>query len=222
MSQQEKVIHYNSPEAATLRTFVDVTGHNLDESLITQETAWLHQAPRLQFWEDRTGRLWPTANDPRAEHMARWCGCTHVNCSRCGVTISKDSTICPACHLLQKQEKHAERLKENRAAIPSAMQWLYSDTFDQYVEGIKAAQELAAEEGVTVAALALYFCDPNHAQELDADDFFRDDLPEDGDVPDELSIAAAEFNAKVEAYGHPLSFSPNMDRAALVPEPDPS
>lgn len=53
-TKTEKVIHYNSPEAATYQT-------------------------GLSGWVDRYGRFW--GND---EHMARYCGATHKDCETCG------------------------------------------------------------------------------------------------------------------------------------------
>ena len=66
IKETEKIVMYDSPEAATYRT--DIKG-----------------------WVSRDGHFYGD-NGPSAEHGARWSGCTHMNC-KCGTSMRKESPL---------------------------------------------------------------------------------------------------------------------------------
>ena len=89
---------------------------------------------------------------------------------------------------------------------------LYSEARDQYyITPDDAAEDL--EEDQTLADLRLVICEPNYVRQLEPD-YFCDDLPEDGDVPDDVAEAMEAFNKAVA--GIVLSWSPGKKALAMA------
>jgi len=150
-------------------------------------------------WVSRDGRFY--GDD---EHLARWAGATAIRCEQCHKpTDSKSFTKCETCRGAGDAEKFA---KAERAPYTEGM--LYSDSHDRYFVDPAEAREFAEDNGITLESMRLYLCTPNWARHLD-EDFFVDELPEDGEVPDELKIAMDAFNHAVKAYRRPLSWAPS-------------
>ena len=76
---------------------------------------------------------------------------------------------------------------------------LYSEARDQYYSTPDdAAEDL--EDDQTLADLRLVICEPNYVRQIEPD-YCCDDLPEDGDVPDEVAEAMEAFNEAAEGLG---------------------
>ena len=73
--EKDKVIHYDSPEAAVFKT-------------------------GIEGWVSADGRFWG-----KDEHMARYCGCTHVKCQGCGNYTEKHWTHCEDCRTKNADER---------------------------------------------------------------------------------------------------------------------
>jgi hypothetical protein len=183
----EKVIHYDSPEAAKL---VTVTG-----------------------WVSSTGFFYGEKED-----MARWAGCTHIKCRKCGTPTEKAWTACQACRHKGEIERY-EALKKEKWDLATP---LYSDSHDKYFfdfgELVDFLRDLLADdESITVDDLRLKICKPNMPREIDGD-HFSDDMPEDrDDLPKAIEEAIEAFNAVMRAQP-PLSWSP--DNIAAIVEID--
>lgn len=67
------------------------------------------------------------------------------------------------------------------------------------------------ENEIDLADLMIVACEPIYARLLDTD-FFAECLADDGELPDALVKAIEDFNAKVEAYPHALSWVPTNKR----------
>ena len=140
------------------------------------------------------------------ERTARYRGCTHVPCDRCGAPTPKVYKTCQGCRELTLIAKYE--------AMPRG-QWdgqamLYSETLDRYYDTPDdAAEDL--EDDQTLADLRLVICEPNYVPLIEPDDYC-DMLPEDGDVPDEVAKAMDAFNAAVA--GIILSWSPGKTALA--------
>ena len=67
----------------------------------------------------------------------------------------------------------------------------------------------------TLADLRLVICEPNYVRQLEPD-YCCDELPDDGDVPDEVAEAMEAFNTAVA--GIVLSWSPGKKALALPDE----
>lgn len=158
---------------------------------------------------DTHGRFWG-----EDERMARWSSCTHVRC-QCGGLAERHWTACPDCR--------AKKAAERYAAMPK-VEWnggsfVYSDSHDRYFQDydelVDYIRDLRADDSsVTVDDLRLIICEPNMAREIDGGDHFGDDLPEDGELPDELQQAIDALNAVIRKQP-PLSWSPGK-QAAIV------
>jgi len=147
-----------------------------------------------EVWVSRSGRI------SLDESVARYDGCTHTACGKCGEPTRKSWTICDKCRTIAAVERYNAKPKEA---------WdgegvVFSEAREQYYD----ENDLAAleEKGECLTALMLVLCDPVFANPIE-EDYFCDVLPEDGEVPDAIMDAAGVFNKAMEAYG-PLSWYP--------------
>lgn len=163
----------------------------------------------IKGWVSRCGHYF--GNGSNSEKMARYAGCTHVACVHCGRPALKGFAACPECRALAwiAQYESMPRAEWDGKAM------IYSDARDRYYNSPDdAADDL--EDGETMADLRLMICEPNYVRQIDQD-FCYDELPEDGDIPDEVAAAIDEFNRAVS--GIVLSWSPGKF-ALAVPEPE--
>ena len=159
----------------------------------------------LSGWVSRDGRFYGEGES--AEKAARYDGCTHRACRDCGEPAEKSWLICRQC------QDNADR--ERFDALP-AEEWdgvamLYSETRDAYYSDPDEATD-NLDDGMTLADLRLVICVPNRVRELDGD-YCHDELPDDGELPDNVEEAMAAFNAAVA--GIVLSWSPGKKRLKL-------
>lgn len=85
---------------------------------------------------------------------------------------------------------------------------IYSELTEKYYsEPSEALRDLGLTKTGSVEELMLVICEPIYPTELDVHDYYIDDLPEDGEVPYELVVAAMEYNKVVRECG-PLSWWP--------------
>ena len=157
----------------------------------------------ISGWVSRDGRFF--GDD---ERLARWSGCTHCPCSECGAMTSKHRTICDPCH--------AKREDANYAAMPTK-EWdgdtpLYSHKDDKYFFG--DVLEYCEDEDRKPEDLQLVICEPAYGRPIDSD-YFCDELPEDGEVPDVIAVAMQALNKAIKEAG-PLSWLPGKYAAIGV------
>lgn len=184
MNHDDKIILPDSPEAATYQ-------------------------PMAGGWVTSDFRLW--GKGLGAEKAARYHGCTHVRCQRCGEITPKEYALCDACCNKADAERYA--------AMPRA-KWdgetpLYSERNDRFYNTPEEASDDAMEAGVSVDDLRLVICEPVYATPL-CSDYCCDDLPYDADLPDEIADAIDAFNEAVA--GVILSWRPR--KTALDLEED--
>lgn len=164
----EKIIMFDSPEAAQFRT--DIKG-----------------------WVSRGGRFF--GDGPSAEADARYHSCTHRPCRECGAPTIKRYIKCDACRELADIARYQAMPRaewDGKAMLYSET----TDRF--YSDLGEAEDHLdEMEERCTFADLRLVICEPNYVRKLDPDDF-ADDLPEEGDLPDGVRKAIDEFNRAVD------------------------
>lgn len=138
------------------------------------------------------------------ERTARYAGCTHRPCDDCGQPVPKMYVRCASC-----REKQVQARYEAMPAAPwDGVQMVYSEKRDEYYASPDDAED-ELDDDESVAALRLVLCTPNHVRSLDCDDF-ADDLPEDGEAPDELLAAIDAFNEATS--GVVLSWRPGKSR----------
>lgn len=155
-------------------------------------------------WVARTGQFW--GDD---EHMARYCGSTHKVCE-CGEIVEQRS-FCQKCARSRSLAKYASM--EQRPWDGDAM--LFSDATDEYFRDLSEAEDHAFDNGMSLAELRLIICEPTFARQIDGNEHFSDDLPEDGDLPAEISNAFDALNEAIRKCTTPLSWSPGQYALAL-------
>jgi hypothetical protein len=89
-----------------------------------------------------------------------------------------------------------------------------SDTFFWNADDIEYYCE---DHDIKADDLKLVICEPVYAREVDPEEFYFDDLPEDNkdEVPKELAAAFEELNKKILDYKTPLSWVPGKFKAEL-------
>lgn len=168
---------------------------NQAEKVILRDSSEAATPVTITAWRSAKGRLFFD------ESTARYDGSTHTCCSDCGKISENPYTVCKPCRDLRDEAKYD--------AMPRS-EWdgkamLYSDVRDKYYDSIEYAED-DLEENEILADLRLIICEPNYARQLDPD-YFIDELPEDGDLPDWLEEAVVAFN-KAISNGEPLSWTP--------------
>jgi hypothetical protein len=145
------------------------------------------------------------------EEGARQAAATHFNC-KCGNGVREKFRIyCDSC----EPPKQQPTFKDWDGKTP-----LYCNANDRYFFDPSEIDDFLSDNEFTVENLDLRICEPNYYNEVNSD-YWEDVMPEDGDgdLPKELAEALAEFNAKIEAYGKPASWSPTKYRTKYNPEP---
>lgn len=177
------------------------------KEMVMQDSPEAASMRTVTGWVSRNGRFWGA--DERA---ARYDGCTHVACRHCGKPVEKGWTACEACRDMAKDAKY--KAMPRKAWDGASM--LFSHSRDEYFNDIDGA-EAALDDGETLDDLRLVICEPNRGRRLD-EDYFWDELSEDGELPDCLLLAIETFNAAI-ATAPPLSWSPGkfaLDTTALT------
>ncbi len=161
-------------------------------------------------WVSRDGRFYG-----EDERIARYAGSTHSRCSDCGKPCSKNWLVCDACRHIRAVEKHAQR----QAKPWDGICMIYSDADDRYFSEPGEIVEYLEDEGEgrTLADLQLLLCKPNYPRAPNPADYYYDEMPEDGEIPYEVTKAFASLAAALEKCS-PLSWSPSkfaLDLASL-------
>lgn len=156
----------------------------------------------IEGWVDRHGHFYG-----KDERLARWAGATHVSCSECGAETNKTYTICYACRCKKELEKfYAKKIKDWNGITP-----LYSELTENYFFDLGDLQDYLCENKLKVDSMMLVICTPNKLRELD-EDYFCDELPEDGELPPDVYAAIVDLNRVIKEQ-EPISWSPGPYRA---------
>ncbi len=167
----DKMVMFDSPEAATFRT--DIKG-----------------------WVSRDGQFY--GDDPGSERGARWSGCTHQTCE-CGTVHEKSSTACPVCISKARDEKYyALPMVDWDETTPICVfdDDRYFFNVDSVLDWMTELKSEADKEGA-MAEVQLVLCTPLHLHQLE-EDVWADELPEDGELPEEVAQKLAELNEAIK------------------------
>lgn len=160
----------------------------------------------ISGWVSRDGRFF--GDD---ERLARWAGATHAPCSGCGAMTSKHYTVCDSCRCKRDIAQYdAMPKKEWDGTTP-----LYSQADDKYFFG--DVEEYCEDEDRTIEDLRLVICEPVYGRPIESD-YFCDELPEDGEVPDVIAVAMDALNTAIKEAG-PLSWVPGKYAAIVTLAP---
>lgn len=151
------------------------------------------------------------------EHLARQNGCTHKLCD-CGDEMEGGYSVCRKC-FDQKRLTQYETMpfEEWDGKTPLV---LHDD--DRYFWDEDSVWDYCESDGIKPEDLRLVICEPNYAWEIEADDYYSDDLPEDqtlDDVYPELATAIEKVNELIRKREKPLSWGAGKFRTTLrLPE----
>jgi len=190
----EKQVLYNSDEAAYYKT--DISG-----------------------WVSGRGYFFGDKKD--SEHMARYDGCTHVECKYCGEPARKPYTACEVC----LEDQRIKRYFKRELVEYDGKSMLYSETLDKYFHDLDDVFDYIYDEygenGVTDKDLCLLLCEPVFLRHLD-EDYWYDCFPTDGDyeyeLPSEVLEAIENLN-KVLSDVPPPSWTPGSKRISIENRP---
>ena len=165
-----------------------------DKPVILYDSPEAASIKTVTGWVSRHGRFFGQQED-----AARWDGCTHRKCKTdgCETLIDKHSFIfCDAC----MKEKDLAKFEARPKAAWDGKAMLFSDAHDEYFSDLEEAEDFASREGVALADLRLVICEPHFLRELDTENWV-DDLPEDGELPDDVQTALDALNAAIRSAG---------------------
>lgn len=177
-----------------------------EEKVVMYESPEAASIQTVTGWVDPSGRFWG-----KDEHMARYCGSTHRHCAKSpDHPIHATNGWCEDCRA------------ESRAAKFDAMPkrvWggevITEYDGDQYFFDEEDLRDYLIEHEIDLGDLKLVFCTPNYARQIDPNDHFCDDLPEDGEVNDDQLLAAFELLNEMISKCPPLSWSPSNEAVEL-------
>ena len=146
-------------------------------------------------------------NDERA---ARYHGCTHVVCE-CGNVTEKGWIKCKTC----RNKADDARFESMKKEVWDGKTPLILYDGDDYFFDWDSIVDYCEEQETTLEKLRLLLCEPVYAYEIDPNDYYCDELPEDGEVDSELRSMFNELNKYIRENEIILSWKPS-DIAAII------
>lgn len=147
------------------------------------------------------------------ERAARYHGCTHTKCDDCEGPAPKGWQVCDAC----KEKRAVDRYKKRTQDVWDEKGMLYSDVADRYFASWEEVADYMEEENertLDPVVLRLVICEPVYLPLVD-EDRWADDLPEYGELSDDVVAAIAELNTALREAG-PVSWRPGKIAALAV------
>ncbi len=141
-------------------------------------------ATGIEGWIDNKGRFFGDS-----EHMARYSGCTHINCAECGKPTVRYYRICREC----QDKKSIERYNTKPRIKWNGKTPLYSEAHDEYFFDTESLLEYIDEHDCSIRSLRLIVCVANKFREIESD-YFSDDMTDGYELPADLEDAIAALN----------------------------
>ncbi len=159
----------------------------------------------LSGWVSSNGRYWG-----KDENMARWSGCTHIKCE-CGNVFDKRRTRCDSCQAKIDMEKfYALPMVEWDGTTPVCT---FDD--DKFFFSDGEVLDYLADLDEETDEVRLVLCKPGKLSCV-SEDYWCDDLPEDGELPDEVATKLAELNEAIK-NAPTVCWCPGKQRINLEP-----
>ncbi len=164
----------------------------------------------IKGWVCRNGFF--CGDGPGAEHQARWSGATHRECDTCG-SINEVRSYCKTCR--------DKQVREDWLAMP-IIEWdgkcmlaIHDD--DRFFSDPDEFIEWCEDEGIEPGTVMLVATAGQFLSEVDLD-YWQDDLPEDGDLPNDVADALEALNTVIRAQKEPICWRP-VKKRVIVPTP---
>lgn len=175
------------------------------EKIVMYDSPEAAEIKTVTGWFSSTGQFW--GDD---EHMARWCGCTHMNCKDCGHAHSRNA-YCKPCYEKRQAAKFAAlEVKEWDGETPLC---LFSD--DKYFFDWESIEDYAEETKCLSTDLDLVICKPVMGRPFEISEHLGEELPDDdpqGYIPKAVADAADALNKAIREAGT-LSWTAGKYRA---------
>lgn len=179
------------------------------EKIIMRDSPEAASIQTVTGWVSSTGRFWG-----KDERMARFDGATHEKCDKNpahpvhgvngGCRVCRDESIQAKFATMPRREWDGE--------TPLC---IYDG--DEYFFDAESLRDYMIDNDIALADAQLVFCTPHMATEIDPNEHFSDDLPEDGEVSAELAAAFEALNLVIKGAA-PLSWYPSGEVATLPPD----
>ena len=171
MPKKEKIIMYDSPEAAELKF-------------------------GIKGWVSREGFF--HGDD---EHYARWSGCTHLKCKECGSPHRKSWTLCEKCRGKKQEEREIEAYTKMEVIEWNEKVPVCICGSDVYFNSWGEINDYCEEIDCTIESLRLVICVGIPLLYIDINDHFYDVMHEDqsiDDIDQDILDAADELNELIK------------------------
>lgn len=185
--------------------------HMSDNKIILPESDEAASIQTVTGWVSRRGFFHGPADSEEAERIARYDGSTHRKCD-CGRIIDKNS-YCHHC----RAERELEKYNKMERREWNGTDGLYSLLVDEYFFDMDELMDYCDENASAPSDLCLVICAPAFAGEIDPNDHYQDELPEDGEVPDVVREAFKELNETLREAKAILSWYPGKYAAEIQP-----
>jgi len=154
-----------------------------NEMILYDSPESAHFVSGISGWVSRDGRFFGDN-----EHLARYCGCTHIKCKTCG-HIHAHNSYCEPCAKVRIEERFStyER-KEWDGETPLSI-----NGTDVYFFDSDELQNWLKDNDEQLENLQLVLCKPISMNHLD-EDYFLENLHEDAEIPEPLQEAIDHLN----------------------------
>lgn len=137
--------------------------------------------PYEEAAEQRTVTAWVCKTCNRFapdERIARYCCATTINCDTCGQPKPKNSW-CKPCHRKSRDEKY-EKMPQVEWDGETPLCMYDNDEF--FFDADSIAEYIAEDPERTLEGLQLVLCEQCKPRSFEANDYWSDDLGEDGEI----------------------------------------
>jgi len=178
---------------------------NMEKQILNTADEAAKFVKNIEGWVDSRNRFWG-----KDEKMARWSGCTHIACSKCGKPTPKTYTICEDC----REKKAIERYGAKECKPWDGHTPLYSEAASEYFYSQQDINDYSDyTENFNNRApgfLRLVICEPIYLHQL-SEDYFCDDMPEDGALPSDVMDTIEDLN-EIISKQEPIGWKPGEYR----------
>lgn len=177
-----------------------------DKNIIMRDSPEAASIQTVTGWVSATGHFW--GGD---ERMARFDGATHQKCEKNpDHPVYSINAYCNECRNETMQDKfEALPRRDWDGETPLC---IYDG--ENYFFDAQSIRDYLIDNEIELVDAKLVFCTPQRASEIDPNEHFADDLPEDGEVSAELADAFDVLNEVIRRC-EPLSWMPGKEVAIL-------
>lgn len=176
-----------------------------DKIILDTDPEAAHQET-LTLWVSSKGQAYAD------ERTARYDGSTHKKCE-CGSITEKHWIKCEVCRAKTDQERYLKmEFKEWDGETPLVL--FGTDTYF-WDEG--DLDDYCEEHKVKESELNLVICESTYAHEIEPNEYYCDDLPEEGEVPHVIQQVFDELNKTLRESKEVLSWNAGKFRTKVNP-----